>query len=129
MVLLRQHLGRRHERGLFAGFHRAQHRQDGDEGLAGADVALQEPEHPPFGGEVGVDLRQGLGLRGREGMSEAFQRLGAITGVTGQRVALTAAHPASDDGERDLAGEELIVCQPCPHAFVRRRLLRLLHCP
>ena len=60
VVLLGQHLGRRHQRGLFAGLDRAQHRQQRHQRLAGADIALQQPQHPARRGEVGVDLRQRL---------------------------------------------------------------------
>ena len=66
VVLLRQHLGRRHDRGLGAGLDGAEHGQDRDQGLAGANVALQQAEHAAGGGEIGVDFGEGfhLGLGG-----------------------------------------------------------------
>jgi hypothetical protein len=39
-MLLRQQLGRRHQRHLITGLHRLQCRQGADHGLAGADIAL-----------------------------------------------------------------------------------------
>ena len=44
-VLLGEHLGRRHQRALVTALHRRQQRRDRDHGLAGADVALQQPVH------------------------------------------------------------------------------------
>ena len=56
-VLIGQHLGGRHERALVAALHRGQQRRHGDDRLARADVALQEPMHRDGAGEVGRDLR------------------------------------------------------------------------
>ena len=69
VMLLGQHLGRRHQRRLPAGLHRAQHRQQRHQRLARADIALQQPQHAPVGAEVGVDLRQRLRLRSRSACS------------------------------------------------------------
>ena len=44
-VLLGQRLGRRHQRALLAGLDRAQEGVERDDGLAGADLALQKPLH------------------------------------------------------------------------------------
>ena len=55
-VLLGEHLGRRHQRTLVAALHRRQQRRHGDDRLAGADVALQQPVHRVRPGEVGADL-------------------------------------------------------------------------
>ena len=61
-VLACQQLGRRHQRGLRAGLDRGGHGEKGDDGLAAADVALQEPQHAVGIGEIGVDFRQALCL-------------------------------------------------------------------
>ena len=45
VVLRGQDLGRRHERHLQAVLHRDDRRQQRDDRLAGADVALQQPVH------------------------------------------------------------------------------------
>ena len=60
VVLLGQDLGGRHQGGLLAGFDRAQHGEQRDQGLAGADIALQQAQHAAGGGEVGVDFLQRL---------------------------------------------------------------------
>ena len=56
MVLAREDFGRRHQRRLRAGFRRRQHRQHRNQGLAGADIALQQAHHTTGGGKVGIDL-------------------------------------------------------------------------
>ena len=73
-VLAREHLGRRHQRGLGAGLDRPEHGQRGDQGLAGADIALQQPEHAVRRGHVGVDLGQRLCLAAGERMAEGGER-------------------------------------------------------
>ena len=77
VVLLGQHLGRRHQRGLRAGLDGAQHGQQRHQRLAGADIALQQAQHAARRGQVGVDLGQGLVLATAWAEAEAAQRLGS----------------------------------------------------
>ena len=55
-VLLGERLGGRHERRLHAVLDGAQHRVQGDDGLARADLAHEQALHRALGGEIGVDL-------------------------------------------------------------------------
>ena len=66
VVLLGEHLGRREQRGLAAGVDHAQHRPQRDQGLAGADLALEQPVHRVRLGEVVLDLGADLALPARE---------------------------------------------------------------
>ncbi len=61
-MLLGQRLGRRHQRGLAAALHGAEHRAQGHDGLARADLAHQQPLHGPLAGQVAVDLLARPGL-------------------------------------------------------------------
>ena len=76
-VLLGERLGRRHQRGLGARLDRAQHRVERDNGLAGADLAHQQPLHRAVRRDVGVELghRAALVAGGRE-----RQRIGEPAG-------------------------------------------------
>jgi hypothetical protein len=65
-VLLGKGLGRSHERALLAALDGAQERVEGDDGLSGPDVALQEALHGPLAAQIGVDLGDRLLLLGRE---------------------------------------------------------------
>ena len=65
-VLLGEHLGRRHQRALVAALHGDEHRADRHEGLARADVALQQAVHRVRPGEVVLDLADRPPLRAGE---------------------------------------------------------------
>ena len=52
VVLLREHLGRREQRGLAARVHHLEHGPHRDDGLARADLALQQPVHRVRAGQV-----------------------------------------------------------------------------
>ncbi len=73
VVLLGQDAGRRHDGGL--GSMRGDHGggQGGDDGLAGADVTLQQAVHGLAGIKVRADLGDGAGLGGGEGKREGGQ--------------------------------------------------------
>ena len=43
------------------------HREQGDDGLAGADIALQQPQHALFAFEIGGNFGDGPGLVAGEG--------------------------------------------------------------
>ena len=62
-MLARQKLGRRHQRRLAAGLDDVGHGEQRDDGLARADVALQQPQHARLAGEVALDLGERLALR------------------------------------------------------------------
>ena len=55
-VLRGQHLGGREQRRLLAGVDDLEHRPQRDDRLARADIALHEPVHRVFEGEIGGDL-------------------------------------------------------------------------
>ena len=113
-VLLGERLGRRHQRGLGAGLDRAQHRVERDDGLAGADLAHQQPLHRPVAGDVVVDRRHRRALvagrreRQRVGQPARGQRARRVQG-RGAR-GLAAARAAAE--ERDLQQQELVERQP-----------------
>src|SRR6185437_2020234 len=64
-MLLGEDLGRRHERDLPAALDRLQRGERGDDRLAGADVALQQPLHRHRALEVVGDLAPDALLRAR----------------------------------------------------------------
>ncbi len=63
-MLRGEDLGGRHERGLVAVLHGDEHGLQRDDGLAGADVALQQAAHGAGLAHVGNDLAEGALLRG-----------------------------------------------------------------
>ena len=63
-MLRGENLGGRHERGLVAVFHGHEHGLQGDDGLARADIALQQAAHGAGVAHVGHDFAQRALLRG-----------------------------------------------------------------
>ena len=113
-VLLGERLGRCHERSLASGLDRTQERVQGDHGLAGADVALQEPLHRQGALEVAVDLADRLLLVGRE---RERQRLPvAVDELARFAKARRERSFAFRDAARDpdLQDEQLLERQPLP---------------
>ena len=66
-VLLGQDLGGRHEGGLVTAVDRAAGGERGDDGLAAADIALQQALHRMRALQIATDLGQGALLCGRQG--------------------------------------------------------------
>ena len=62
-MLAGEDFGRRHQRRLPSRLDDVGHRQQRDDRLARADVALQQPDHPLRRGEIGADFGDRLRLR------------------------------------------------------------------
>jgi hypothetical protein len=113
VVLLREHLGRREQRGLPARVHHLEHRPDRDDGLAGPDLALEQPVHRVGAGQV---VRDDLAHRPLP-LGEAERQPPVERGgdpVLGRR----AGHRGHGKGgvpplgERGLHGERLVPLEP-----------------
>ena len=126
-VLLSERLGRRHERALAAVLHRAEERVERDDGLARADVALQEPLHRRRAREVAVDLADRLLLvrreRERERLAVAADQVARLAEPCRERplALLDAARDA------DLEDEELLEGEPRAAAFRLGEVVRPVH--
>ncbi len=109
VVLLGEHLGRRQQRGLAAGVDDAQHRAQRDEGLAGPDLALEQPVHRVRSGQVGVDLGPDLALavgqRERQPRVERRQQR-AVAPVARHRA--QGAHRATPARQHELGDQRLL---------------------
>ena len=108
-MLAGEDFGRRHHRRLPSCFDHVGHRHERHHGLARSDVALQEPEHPLFGLEIGADVVDRLLLRlgqrkWQRGFEIAPQRaFGAV------RAAGNDAHPRPHEEQRELVGEQFVI--------------------
>ncbi len=114
-VLPGEQLGRRHQRRLSAGLDRGRHGEQRDDGLAAADIALQQPDHAVRPGEIGVDLGKRARLRARQLEGERGDDRLAEPAGRGEDAPARPPHALADDGERKLVGEELIIgeARPC----------------
>src|SRR5579883_2888085 len=104
-MLAREQLGRRHERSLPPSLDRRQHRKQGDDRLAAADITLQQAKHALAARHVALDLAQRPLLRAGQRVGEGRDR---------RRFELTRAErwPAAastvlltDQRKRELMGE------------------------
>ena len=118
VVLLRQKLGRRHERGLRARGDRDARRERGDDGLSRPDIALEQARHRHRPREVRADLSRtprswsAVSVNG----SAAIQRVDRRV-VGAQRQSLRLFRPARAPlAERELQHEELVERETPPRA-------------
>ena len=113
-VLLGQRLGRRHQRRLGALLDGPQHRVERDDGLAGADLAHQQPLHRAAGREVAVDrghrpvLVVGRGERERIGQPAPGQRAGRVERLGAGGLAA----PGAAAQQHDLQQQQLLEREP-----------------
>ena len=110
VVLLGQDLGGRRDGGLRVRGHGHEHRVERDHGLAGADVALDQPVRGRGPLEVLGDLSHGGVLPGREGEGDALAdvRVDAFAPLERGRAGL-AALPGAAQLHRQLQHEEFVV--------------------
>ncbi len=110
-VLLRKGLGGNHERALGSGLDRTHERIEGDDGLPGADVSLEEPLHRNGLGEIAVDLRDRPLLM----LGQLEGKLGPVPGDERPRRrqrSRKGVFLAATAGNRDLEAEQLIEREP-----------------
>ncbi len=124
-MLAGEDFGRRHEGGLPPGFDHGGRRDQRHHGLAGADVALQQPQHALRAGEVGDDVVDGLLLRMGERIGQAFEDARAQAALAGRAAAGLSAHVSAHQRQRELAGEQFVIGEPRPRQALRRDVVRL----
>ena len=117
-VLARQNFGRRHQRGLFAGLGHGGGGQQRHHGLAGADVALQQPQHAHRLPQIVGDGGHRLALRSRQRIGQRVDDLLAQMAVAGVAVAGRPAQLRADQRQRQLAGEQFVEGKPRPERAV-----------
>ena len=113
-MLARQDFGRRHQRRLAAGLDGARHGEQRHHRLAGADIALQQPQHAFGIGEVGVDFGQREFLAAGQRIGQGRAQFLDDAAVADQRPARQAADFCPHQRQRDLAGQQLVIGEPPP---------------
>jgi len=127
VVLLGEDLGRGHQGALVSALDGGQQGAERDDGLPGADVALEEPVHRPGGSEIGADLGDGpLLVAGQpEGQLSMERR------HQGPVRPMPEPDPAFLEGplprhETELHAEEFVELEPMGGPEVVRLRLRLM---
>ena len=126
-VLLGEHLGRRHQRALPSRLDGPQQRRERDDGLAGADVALEQPLHRGRARQIAVDLGDrlllGIGEREREHLAVPVEELAGRR----QRLRDESLALRRPPRERELEDEELVEGEPPPALLCLLRRARMVH--
>ena len=89
-------------------------RQDGEQrqrGLAAADIALQQPQHAPLAFHIGLDFSQRVQLCLGQGEGQGRHRFRLQPAATMDGAAFVRPHPFTDQDQRQLVGEQLVIGQ------------------
>ncbi len=124
-MLAREDFGRRHEGGLPPGFDHGRRRDQRDHGFAGADIALQQPQHALRASEVGDDVVDRLLLPMGERVRQRLQDARAQAALAGRAAAGLPAHMRAHQSERELAGQQFVIGEPRPGQSLGRDVVRL----
>ena len=126
VVLAREKFGRRHQRRLPAGFDHGGGSKQRHHGLAGADVALQQPQHALRLAKVGGDVVDGLQLRFREPVGQRCDHFVAQPPVASDALPCRTTHVRAHERQRQLARQQFIVGEPRPRLCVGLHIGRLV---
>ena len=105
-------------------------REQRHHGLAGADIALQQPQHPHRLAQILGDGGDRLALRGRQRIGQRVDDPVAQMAVAGVAVAGRAAQLRADQRQRQLTGQQFVEGKPRPERAVGqdvRQLDRHMH--
>ena len=80
-----------------------------DDGLAGADVALQQAQHALRLRQIGDDIVDRALLRRRQRVGQGGDDALAQAALGGAAMAGQLPHMRAQQGERELAGEQFVV--------------------
>ena len=130
MVLGGEHLGGSEQRGLAAGVDDLEHREQGDDGLARPDLALQQPVHGVGAREIGADdvgdLLLAVGEDERQTLGEPLAQAAGDGGTRRGRIALERVPTLR---EHRLQHERLLEAEPVARPLpllLRARAMDLL---
>ena len=121
-VLARQDFGRRHQRRLPSAFDHGGGGKQRHHGLAGADVTLQQAQHPLGLGEIAGDVLDRARLRGRERVGQRIDQLLAQRAGAGRRAAGRPPQVRAHQRQGELPGEQLVIGEPHPGVALRREI-------
>ena len=124
-MLAGENLGRRHEGGLPAGFDHGGGGHQRHHGLAGADIALQQPQHALRQREVVDDVVDRFLLRMGERIGQRLEDARAQAALAGAAASGLPAHMGAHQRERELPGEQFVIGQPRPGQALGRDVVRL----
>ena len=125
-MLAREELGRRHQRGLAFRLDDGGGGEQRHDGLARADVALQQAQHALRPSEVGDDLLDRMPLRRRQRVGQGGDDALAQPPVAGHPPAGRPAHMRAHHAEGELARQQFVIGEPRPRRSVGLHVGRLV---
>ena len=121
-MLPRQDFGRRHQRRLPPAFDDGCGREQRHHGLARADIALQQPQHPLGLGQIGGDVGDRARLRCRERVGQRIDEFLAQRAGPGRGAAGGAPQMRAHQRQRELPGKQFVIGKPHPGAAFRQNI-------
>ncbi len=115
-MLLGKQFGRRHQRGLPAGFDGGQRGQCGNDGLARADIALHEAQHRRRRAKIACDFGGDARLRARRHERQLLEKARAQFAIAAQRRRRVLAQALAQALQAQVLGQQLLERQ----ALLRR---------
>ena len=113
-----QNFCRRHEGSLIAVFHDLGQGQGRHDGLAGADVALDEALHGYFAFHIALDIEESTGLATGQGKGQPVEKLFQKRSVGAALDALFPAFPSPPEAQASLHVEQFFIGQLLPGLFL-----------
>ncbi len=124
-MLAREQLGRRHESGLPSGLDHAGRGDQRHHRFAGADVALQQPQHALRQSEVVDDVVDRLLLRMRQRIRQRLEDTGTQKAFAGRAASRLPAQMRAHQRQRELPGQQFVISEPGPGEAFRQDVVRL----
>jgi hypothetical protein len=119
VVLAGEDLGRGHQHRLASGFDGIGHGQHRHSGLAGADITLQQPQHPVLAGHVGEDFFDSRCLASRQGKRQCTEDRLAQPAFRDNGMSRQLAQCLAHKSQRQLARQQLVIGQPAARRCLR----------
>ena len=106
-------------RRLAAGLDHVRGRKQSDDGLARADVAMQQAKHAMRLRQIGDDVGDRALLRWRQRIGQGGNNARAQNTLGGAAAARPRAHVRAKERERELAGQQFVIGEPRPGGAFR----------
>ena len=124
MMLACQDLRRRHQGGLPARLDHGGCSEQRDDGLAGADIAMQQSQHALRLRQVGDDVGDRALLRRRQRIGKRRDDARMQPPLGGAAASGAGAHMGAQQCKRELARQQFVVSEPRPGRAFRRDIAR-----
>ena len=129
IVLLREDLRRRHHSRLVTAQRRFQHREEGDDGLSGADIALHEAVHHEAGAHICGDVMDRRLLPFGELKGQLLDQRRHLRMRLDHKCRFLRRMMRLLLRQRQREEKKLIKCEPFSGRFELIHTLREMHCP